>query len=131
VTVIDGASNQALRTIGVGSCPIDFCHNPCQNRTYVANSYDSSISVLRDSGGGIEEMANEEVRMTNGGATIVRGVLNLQPARYNRQSEICLLDAAGRKVLDLKPGANDVRQLAPGVYFVRMAAGVQKKVIIQ
>ena len=30
-----------------------------------------------------------------------------------------LLDATGRKVLDLHPGANDVRALAPGVYFVR------------
>jgi len=38
-----------------------------------------------------------------------------------------LLDISGRKVLDLKPGANDVRQLAPGVYFVRPA--VMKVVI--
>jgi hypothetical protein len=30
-----------------------------------------------------------------------------------------LLDISGRKVLDLKPGPNDVRALAPGVYFVR------------
>jgi hypothetical protein len=30
-----------------------------------------------------------------------------------------LFDACGRKVLDLQPGANDVRGLAPGVYFVR------------
>jgi hypothetical protein len=30
-----------------------------------------------------------------------------------------LLDAAGRKVADLQPGANDVRALAPGIYFVR------------
>jgi hypothetical protein len=30
-----------------------------------------------------------------------------------------LLDISGRKVMDLEPGANDVRALAPGVYFVR------------
>ena len=30
-----------------------------------------------------------------------------------------LLDAAGRKVLGLKAGENDVSGLAPGVYFVR------------
>jgi hypothetical protein len=30
-----------------------------------------------------------------------------------------LLDIGGRKVMDLKPGTNDVRALAPGVYFVR------------
>jgi len=32
-----------------------------------------------------------------------------------------LLDVSGRKVLELHPGANDVRALAPGVYFVREA----------
>jgi hypothetical protein len=30
-----------------------------------------------------------------------------------------LLDISGREVMDLKPGANDVSKLAPGVYFVR------------
>jgi len=30
-----------------------------------------------------------------------------------------LLDAAGRRVMELRPGANDVRHLSPGVYFVR------------
>ncbi len=29
------------------------------------------------------------------------------------------MDISGRKVMDLKAGANDVRGLAPGVYFVR------------
>jgi hypothetical protein len=33
-------------------------------------------------------------------------------------SRAALLDVSGRKVLDLLPGANDVRTLAPGVYFV-------------
>jgi len=80
------------------------------------------------------EMANGAVRMANGGATIVRNVLNLEPARDNLKSEIGLLDAAGRKVLNLKPGANDVRHLAPGVYFVQAANGSSRianpKVII-
>ena len=30
-----------------------------------------------------------------------------------------LLDISGRQVMVLRPGANDVRALAPGVYFVR------------
>jgi hypothetical protein len=30
-----------------------------------------------------------------------------------------LLDINGRRVLDLKPGANNVSRLPPGVYFVR------------
>jgi hypothetical protein len=38
-----------------------------------------------------------------------------------------LLDVSGRKVLDLRPGPNDVRALSPGVYFVREATGVKRE----
>jgi hypothetical protein len=38
-----------------------------------------------------------------------------------------LLDISGRQVLDLKPGANDVRALAPGVYFVRELSAASPK----
>ena len=44
-------------------------------------------------------MANSDRRMANG----------------------VLLDASGRKVLDLSEGPNDVSRLTPGVYFVREA----------
>jgi hypothetical protein len=68
---------------------------------------------------GVSEAANVEVRTTNA-ATVVRGVLWLgaygtRHAAYGAE----LLDIAGRRVLDLKPGANDVSRLSPGVYFVR------------
>lgn len=33
-------------------------------------------------------------------------------------SRAVLLDAAGRKAMELQPGPNDVSRLAPGVYFV-------------
>ncbi len=75
-------------------------------------------------------------------ATIVRGVLWLADAGHDRNpvdiTEIrprisdCvpqyaeLLDATGRKMLDLAPGLNDVRHLAPGVYFVRPASGLER-----
>jgi len=43
-----------------------------------------------------------------------------------------LLDITGRKVLDLKPGRNEVRALPAGVYFVRQAVSRQTtKVVIQ
>ena len=54
-------------------------------------------------------------------ATFVRGVLGAVDRRQNTGYGADLLDISGRKVLDLKPGANDVRALAPGVYFVRAA----------
>ena len=34
-----------------------------------------------------------------------------------------LLDIAGRVVMTLQPGANDVRHVAPGVYYIRTDAG--------
>jgi hypothetical protein len=46
--------------------------------------------------------------------------------------EIELLDAAGRRVMELRPGANDVRHLTPGVYFVReqlQASGLKPQAI--
>jgi hypothetical protein len=69
----------------------------------------------------VAEITRPKVRMTNGGATIVRGVLMLGAAgsRQNTGYRAELVNIAGRKVLDLRPGANDVRALAPGVYFVR------------
>jgi hypothetical protein len=78
-------------------------------------------------GGGIEETPSAEVRTTNRGATIVRGVLVLGAvgSRQNTEYGAQLLDISGRKVLDLKSGANDVRALAPGVYFIREGLGIR------
>jgi YVTN family beta-propeller protein len=119
VTVIDGASDSALVTLAVGAAPNAFCYNPRENRVYVANYDSSNISVLRDSGGGIEETSSGGVSAAKPMPTIVRGVLFLPEAAGRKPQAASLLDVSGRKVLDLQPGANDVRALAPGVYFVR------------
>jgi hypothetical protein len=48
-----------------------------------------------------------------------------------------LLDVGGRAVCELHAGPNDVSRLAPGVYFVRPASGVEReassvtKVVVQ
>ena len=127
MTVIDGMSDQVLRTITVGEGPIDFCHNPVQNRVYVANCGGSSFSVLRDSGGGVQETPNAEVRTANV-ATIVRGVLLLGHCpRTGTVPKTVLLDISGRRVMDLHPGPNDVRSLAPGVYFVRSEPSAESR----
>jgi len=70
---------------------------------------------------GIEEAGSEQTGRVAGGASIVRGALNLQSAVYGPQSVIGLIDAAGRRAADLRPGTNDVSTLAPGVYFIRDA----------
>ena len=59
-------------------------------------------------------------------ASVVRGVLYLQaprdmtemPGISDRVPRPALLDATGRRLLDLAPGPNDLSRLAPGVYFV-------------
>jgi hypothetical protein len=65
--------------------------------------------------------------------TIVRGVLMLPAPSFKPQASGRLLDAAGRKAIDLKPGRNDVGRLAPGVYFVQEQAQAHavRRVVIQ
>jgi subtilisin family serine protease len=53
-----------------------------------------------------------------GSLTVVRGVINLRPP-----TRAVLMDATGRKVMELRAGANDVRHLAAGVYFVEVSSG--------
>ncbi len=61
---------------------------------------------------GCEEPEPPSVVRLPSTATVVRGMLRLPEASG------VLLDIAGRSVLDLAPGENDVRHLSPGVYFV-------------
>jgi phosphoribosylformylglycinamidine (FGAM) synthase PurS component len=68
-------------------------------------------------------------------ATIVRRVLFLPEAPGHKPQAASLLEATGRKVMNVRSGANDVSRLAPGVYFVREAqaqaqAQTVRKVII-
>lgn len=78
-------------------------------------------------------------------ATVVRGCLLLPNLGHDPGSGgpeaghvPVLLDITGRQVMELKPGANDVSALSPGVYFVqatgsrvRGSEGPRVKVVIQ
>jgi hypothetical protein len=67
----------------------------------------------------VEESPKPQATSPKLGPTIVRGVLLMAGTRDEGQgTRDELLDISGRKVMDLHPGANDVRMLAPGVYFV-------------
>ena len=55
-------------------------------------------------------------------------MLVLPKATGHKPQTASLLDISGRKVLDLRPGKNDVRALAPGVYFARQASSVGRDV---
>jgi hypothetical protein len=50
--------------------------------------------------------------------SLVRGVLMTEDRGRKTEDRAELLDASGRRAMGLKPGANDVRTLAPGIYFV-------------
>ena len=65
-------------------------------------------------GRGVEAL--KRLRVT---PTVVRGVLPLAPGAGGPTQLASLHDASGRKVMDLRPGDNDIRRLAPGVYFLR------------
>jgi hypothetical protein len=98
---------------------------------YVA-AYDAGLQICEFYGAGIEEgrqpMANG-VRPT---VTVIRGVLMIGDRGPKTGDRAELLDASGRKMLDLKTGANDVSRLAPGVYFVHEAqARAVRKIIVQ
>lgn len=60
--------------------------------------------------------------------TMVHNVLYLSIADKN--DPVSLLDIAGRKVLNLKPGMNEVHGLSPGVYFVRIGQRCVKRVVV-
>ena len=77
---------------------------------------------------GMEENRKPQASGSKLGATVVRGVLRLTPASSLKlQASSYLVNEAGRKVMDLMPGPNDVRRLAPGIYFVRRAYGVGRE----
>jgi hypothetical protein len=88
------------------------------------------LTLKYGAAGAVTEARSAEVRMPNGGPTIVRGVLRLAIDEC-RVSNTDLLDIAGRMVLELKSGANDVSRLSPGIYFVREPStiGVERSAI--
>jgi hypothetical protein len=102
------------------------------NRVFQATN-NSKLLVYRDE---LSAVADKPIgTRTQRLPTIVRGVLFLPEAASHKLQAASLLDISGRKVIDLKPGANDVRALAPGVYFVREAqaqaqAQVVRKVVV-
>ena len=132
VTAIDGSIHRVRWTIPAGDQPGSLCFDPLRNRVYATNCRRSAVSVLRDSGVGVEESLKQKATGSRLEPTVVRGILYLWlgtrselPGRNSVMSRAVLLDAAGRRVMVLQAGPNDVRGLAPGVYFVREEAQVQ------
>ncbi len=77
--------------------------------------------VLGDDVVGLAEESAGPLGPAGPRATVIGRVLFLNGdcPRTGTVPKTVLLDISGREVLDLHPGPNDVRRLAPGVYFVR------------
>jgi hypothetical protein len=94
-------------------------------QTGVREREEGSGTRLKDSGGSMNQ-------------TIVRGLLFWSAATPSLRNvgDIALHSIDGRKVMELRPGENDVRGLAPGVYYIRQGPSgpgskwSSKKVII-
>ena len=127
VTVVDCETNTVIRRLDSPGEPEDALWSPICNRVYSTHAQARKVAVYRDSMPGIEEQEAARVADECRQNTIVRGVLYLRPSPFplpvgegqEVRGRSLLLDAAGRQVLSLSPGPNDVRHLAPGVYFVR------------
>ncbi|MBM3315233.1 YncE family protein [candidate division WOR-3 bacterium] len=107
-------------SITVGQGPAAIAIYPDSNRVYVANSWEATVTVLRDYVG-IEETENRAAWTARGAQTIARDVLYIPSSPAARHSS--LFDLNGRRVMGLVPGPNDVSHLAPGVYFCRSGRG--------
>ncbi|MCK5258871.1 MAG: hypothetical protein KAJ69_05065, partial [Thermoplasmatales archaeon] len=108
-------TNAVITTIEVGDGPYAFAWNSAQNRTYVANYYSSSVSVIRDVTG-IEEDKTSIVESNDVGATIFSGPLQL-PGGKNCK----VFDITGRVV---EPG-----KVKPGIYFIEVDGEITTKVV--
>jgi hypothetical protein len=114
----------------VPQSPVNIFPDTERGKVYVACWESSCLAVFDDVPPGIHGSPKPQAAGLKPGPTIVRGVLKLGVgSRQYSAFRTELLDAAGRRVAELRPGANDVSRLAPGVYFVRQPAALWRVVI--
>jgi YVTN family beta-propeller protein len=127
VQIIDGANNQISETISVGTNPTAFAYNPTQNRVYVANNGNATVSVIRDSIIGVEEViTNCKLKVENLSVYpnpaksffIIRSPLNAQ------SSMLRMYDVSGKIIREIefkKPEVKvSLQGIKPGIYIIRM-----------
>jgi hypothetical protein len=102
----------------------------------IAGFYYAAMCLVKTDANGsasIEEetspIGQSAARGLRPGATVIRGVLGIssQLTANGSQPGIGLLDISGRKVMELRPGLNDVSRFAPGVYFIVQRGAMNDK----
>ncbi|UCG41750.1 MAG: YncE family protein [candidate division WOR-3 bacterium] len=111
LSVIDGASDQVAGSVTVGHNPMDVLSGAIPGHVYVTSFWAGAVRVVNDATA-VEEDLRHPVPGSVG-SVLVHHVLS-----PNGSEQSDLLDITGRKVMELSPGPNDIRHLAPGVYFV-------------
>lgn len=100
-----------------------------------ANAWDF-VTIKYNPNAGVGEDRASGLRKEATGPTIVHGVLGLGTRsesleRNSVMSRAVLLDVAGRRLMALRSGENDVSLLGPGVYFIAARDGVQKVLLVR
>jgi DNA-binding beta-propeller fold protein YncE len=112
LTALDGETDSVVGRVFIGKPIRGLAANPRGNYLY-ACAYLGGVAVISDTTR-VGLSASRGTGLTSPvRPALVRGALLIA-----EQAGATLLDIAGRRVMELKPGENDVRGVAPGVYFV-------------
>jgi YVTN family beta-propeller protein len=114
VKVFDCRTDSVVTVIDLPHYPAAIVHSPSQRRVYASVPNSSVVCFIRDTT--VVGLAPALAGDSNDRLipTVVRYTLPLP-----KNETGVLFDIFGRKVLILQPGVNDIRHLAPGVYFIQ------------
>jgi DNA-binding beta-propeller fold protein YncE len=134
IMAVDCRSDTFAGMVELDGEPFSFAWAPDQRRLFVSLSNMSQVAVINDSlTVGLADRpgsGNAEDRLQS--PTLLSGVLRLEDRIRGGECRTELFDITGRRVMDLKPGENDIRRVAPGVYFVRRETdNTTTKVVVQ
>ncbi len=125
VTFIDSRTDSIVGTLITGIYAPTFVNVPAHNRIYVSGAGNSSLPVIRTDPAGVEEVAQSLTPKKPAFPTVVSKNSTLI---VHQQS--VMLDAVGRKVLDLKPGLHGLAGRQTGVYFLWCMDGTIVKILL-
>jgi hypothetical protein len=92
---------------------------------------EAAMPVWVPTSSGVEESCKPQAANRKLGPTVVRGVLMLRGDRtQNKGHRAELLDASGRKMMELQPGENNVSRLPAGVYYVTTGEGTRNSRVV-
>jgi YVTN family beta-propeller protein len=120
VATFSGDGQRVLARLNLGNAPFALAMAPEYGRLYVGDLNTRYVYVIRDTASGIEESRKPQAPSPKPTAPVIRGVLFLPGSPSASSSPSWLLDISGRKVVELRPGPNDVRALPHGIYFYRL-----------